>query len=1265
MSLWTLLLVYVLGGLTFLPLAAVAFVAGLIYLSPPVGDTDVAKRQKEALFAESAQAEITEKEKQSTASTKPLQASWLVVRRTFEEPPDNNASYVGNLMRSLYDNSKQSISSSSSSNPRRPKDTFYAMLKGTVLYLYEDEAGSDCYAALQIAAYDVEVFSENKQMTDGELFAKRNAIRLRAKDTAKGGKEKGKEKERKSGEDGLATVTDRDASPHRVSDEHFIFVKSATLMEDWYFALLNATASAGTDAAPSVEPVFSALDMAHLVKTLDQQPDPIPMRWLNALIGRIFFSLYRTSALEANLVARIMKKLSKVPRPAFLTDITVKEVNVGNSAPFFSKPMLKELTKEGDASVEMGLCYKSQEGMDCGVRITVEATVTIDLKDSLPLNLGTRFDVKPRVVKLILAIVLRSLEGNIVLRAKTPPSNRLWWGFTTMPKMELELLPIVSDRKIKWGLVLKPIENLLREVIQESIVLPYMDDIPFFDTAKKERRGGIFADAVRATYDFSAPSTATLTTVNGITTVSPSTTIPTSANISSTTDGSTQMFDDGSPMPPGGFGVAGDQSPAQTLPQSQPDSSFPSDPPSDSTASGTSLSRTGTVQSTASSSSAQKRRSWLPRFAGRQSTVNEGEPQLKPSASINAQGPVIEDSIAEGTSSPPTVDVTDTDGPEEASGEESGKPEANQVGSDKVMDTRVVDEAEASEILAGHGTDGAPKTPKSTENQLRTPDRSPIITPSQTLEAEWERTKSTNSPRQQTLSTKSSIPQLTGSPRTLNRREGTLTHHPSQSAAANFYVPQKPSTSSDESIRPDVPSSDSALNDTTLTSAGLTATGRSTPMSSGYISDSARSTSSLSRSTEGTSSNTPPQSAAQTLLTAWKSRATTDKQVLANTARDVARDAMKKWGFGAKKDNTSEATPAQTHARRPSTPGSDAPRASTPEIKAKTYSQLKAEFAQRHEVEAQRRRGVSTSLGQDEGDVFSSNSPESSRPSAGTDYQQNGTKIPGLTGLLNVTPARPASAQVHIGSPVSTPKEVQPTPPALPPRELQPDAEARLRKTSGPSQPTASPKMPVQRQPGQGMSMQIPGIHASHRGEVMAMGSTPSPPKPSPISLPPPDGVNGDAGTSKPPALQSVYRLFNRTGALNSNSGVNTVESTAAPPAPNPEGDEVTIPKMVAPPRPPPLPARRPTVQKASDDDQPLVTSPPIDNAPPASSLQRASSSSSASSALKQIQARSDAAQPNSRDNSPRNSLALSSSSRRESSSVLTPSADNGTPTLN
>jgi hypothetical protein len=111
--------------------------------------------------------------------------------------------------------------------------------------------------------------------------------------------------------------------------------------------------------------------------------------------------------------------------------------------------MLKELTIDGDASMEVLVTYKGE------FRITIETVATF--------NLGARF--KPYAVNLVLAVVLKELSGTLLLKIKRPPTNRLWFGFTAMPHLVLDLEPVVSTRQIKWALVLKPIESRIREVV--------------------------------------------------------------------------------------------------------------------------------------------------------------------------------------------------------------------------------------------------------------------------------------------------------------------------------------------------------------------------------------------------------------------------------------------------------------------------------------------------------------------------------------------------------------------------------------------------------------------------------------------------------------------------------------------------------------------------------------------------------------------------------------------------------------------------------
>lgn len=269
------LVIYVLGGLTFVPLLIVTVICSLCpscpylvlipsgyvltYGSVPVGDDDPAKRVKAQLQAENEREELVEKEKNkaatSTGPVKPL-SGWLTVRRQFAPAANTSSIFLPtttttstpntNIANSKVDIGSLDVptdgedssvdkddislkSGTSTPNPigtpsssataasivapttysariaqtyrqvmesrqkkeTAPKEYLFGVLKGSVLFLYEDEAQSECVAAIGLERYIVGVEGKEGgrfEGKDAEMFAKRNAVVLRVWEGGKDGK---------------------------------------------------------------------------------------------------------------------------------------------------------------------------------------------------------------------------------------------------------------------------------------------------------------------------------------------------------------------------------------------------------------------------------------------------------------------------------------------------------------------------------------------------------------------------------------------------------------------------------------------------------------------------------------------------------------------------------------------------------------------------------------------------------------------------------------------------------------------------------------------------------------------------------------------------------------------------------------------------------------------------------------------------------------------------------------------------------------------
>ncbi|XP_020967785.1 uncharacterized protein LOC107618123 isoform X1 [Arachis ipaensis] len=80
-------------------------------------------------------------------------------------------------------------------------------------------------------------------------------------------------------------------------------------------------------------------------------------------------------------------------------------------------------------------------------------------------------------VPLSLAIKVESLRGTLRLHVKPPPSDQLWYGFTSMPDIDFSLESSVGERKIASGHIASYLINRIKAGIWETLVLPNCESI--------------------------------------------------------------------------------------------------------------------------------------------------------------------------------------------------------------------------------------------------------------------------------------------------------------------------------------------------------------------------------------------------------------------------------------------------------------------------------------------------------------------------------------------------------------------------------------------------------------------------------------------------------------------------------------------------------------------------------------------------------------------------------------------------------------------
>ncbi|KAF8986664.1 hypothetical protein BGZ52_008177 [Haplosporangium bisporale] len=332
----------------------------------------------------------------------------------------------------------------------RPKDSYYAVLRYDTLFLYESDQQRDCKAVVPMNLFEVKIFPRN--LPDNEVFNKEHPIQVKRK----------------------PDIIPSSSVLDNGQDEYYIFIHSPVIKEDWYLALLYASKlrKPGTKQKIQDKAQFDVEAIQNHIRVLHSNKHHEHTRWFNSFLGRIFLGVYKTKKIQDVMIAKITRKTLKLKRPSFLGEIKVRSFNIGHSIPYITRTKMHDLALNGELLAEFHLAYRG------GIRVEIEVDVGLGLST-----------LKPVKVTVVLAVLVKSISGMMTLKIKAPPTNRFWIGFQEPPEMDIVIEPIVADKAIKLNMVLTAIESKIREAMVEAIVLPNMDDYPFFDS---KGTGGIF-----------------------------------------------------------------------------------------------------------------------------------------------------------------------------------------------------------------------------------------------------------------------------------------------------------------------------------------------------------------------------------------------------------------------------------------------------------------------------------------------------------------------------------------------------------------------------------------------------------------------------------------------------------------------------------------------------------------------------------------------------------------------------------------------------
>ncbi|OAX83300.1 hypothetical protein ACJ72_02333, partial [Emergomyces africanus] len=289
--------VYVLGGVTFIPVVLSLFILHA-YLTLP-------KQSKQGKHDEDSRVNSIQHptddqfslktgtdvlaEKFQRAHESDVAAGYFAVCREYVpggvngKPPERTTpagevvaaespSVYQSMYRSIFDRKQAPTidpAKGNVKNTRKARNVFFVILRHGHLMLYDDTEQIEVRYVISLAHHDVSIYGGGDPIPEGELWIKRNAICLRRKPGSM-----------------------PDAQESRSSTLPFyLFSENLSEKEDFYFAILkNLEKIPDSPDSPPNPQHYDVKHIVTLIQRLHSSEEHLQTRWINALMGRLFLA---------------------------------------------------------------------------------------------------------------------------------------------------------------------------------------------------------------------------------------------------------------------------------------------------------------------------------------------------------------------------------------------------------------------------------------------------------------------------------------------------------------------------------------------------------------------------------------------------------------------------------------------------------------------------------------------------------------------------------------------------------------------------------------------------------------------------------------------------------------------------------------------------------------------------------------------------------------------------------------------------------------